>query len=43
VALVHPGVGNDGLFRFLGRDSEWIAEAERWLGAFATDREPDDR
>ena len=43
VALVHPAVGNDRLFRFAGRDSTWIAEAERWLGAFATDVEPSDR
>jgi GT2 family glycosyltransferase len=40
VALVHPAVGNDRLFRFAGRDSAWIAEAERWLGAFATDTGP---
>ena len=43
VALVHPAVGNDRLFRFVARDSAWIAEAERWLGAFATDVEPTDR
>lgn len=43
VALVHPGVGNDGLFRLLARDPAWIAEAERWLNAFATDTEPNDR
>ena len=40
VAVVHPAVGNDRLFRFAGRDSAWIAEAERWLGAFASDMEP---
>lgn len=42
VALVHPAVGNDRLFRFAGRDSAWIAEAERWLDAFARDMEPTD-
>ena len=40
LALVHPAVGNDGMFRFVGRDSAWIAEAERWLTAFATDTGP---
>jgi hypothetical protein len=40
VALVHPAVGNEHLFRFAGRDSAWIAEAERWLGAFARGMEP---
>ena len=43
VALVHPGVGNDRLFRFLARDSAWIGEAERWLRAFTTDIETSDR
>jgi hypothetical protein len=40
VALVHPAVGSDRLFRFVASDSAWIAEAERWLGAFVTDVEP---
>jgi glycosyltransferase involved in cell wall biosynthesis len=35
VALVHPAVGSDRLFSLLGRDPDWIAEAERWLEAFA--------
>jgi glycosyltransferase involved in cell wall biosynthesis len=37
VALVHPAVGSERLFGFLGRDSDWIAEAERWIEMFATD------
>jgi len=43
VALVHPAVGNDRLFRFVARDAAWIAEAERWLEAFAADMEANDR
>ena len=43
VALLHPGVGNDRLFRLLARDAAWIADAERWLGAFATDTETNNR
>ena len=39
VALVHPAVGSERLFGFLGRDSDWIAEAERWIEAFATNRD----
>jgi glycosyltransferase involved in cell wall biosynthesis len=35
IALVHPAVGSDRLFSFLGRDPDWITEAERWLKAFA--------
>jgi glycosyltransferase involved in cell wall biosynthesis len=35
VALAHPAVGTDGLFRMLGRDPAWTAEAETWLEAFA--------
>ncbi len=35
IALVHPAVGSERLFGFLGRDSDWIAEAERWIEAFA--------
>jgi glycosyltransferase involved in cell wall biosynthesis len=35
LALVHPAVGSDRIFDWLGRDPEWVAEAERWLGAFA--------
>lgn len=35
VALAHPAVGSDRLFNFLGRNPEWIAEAEPWLKAFA--------
>jgi len=35
VALVHPAVGTDRLFAFLDRDSNWIADAERWIEAFA--------
>jgi GT2 family glycosyltransferase len=34
-ALVHPAVGSDRLFAFLGRSPTWIAEAERWLAPFA--------
>ena len=37
IALVHPAVGSERLFGFLGRDSDWIAEAERWIETFATD------
>src|SRR5262245_6180099 len=37
VALVHPAVGSERMFGFLGRDSDWIAEAERWIEAFAAD------
>src|SRR4030095_13560129 len=45
VALVHPAVGSERLFGFLGRDSDWIAEAERWIDAFAAgwDGEPSSR
>jgi glycosyltransferase involved in cell wall biosynthesis len=39
VAAVHPAVGSNRLFRFLGRDADWIAQAERWLGAFARTEE----
>ena len=39
VALGHPAVGSERLFGFLGRDSDWIAEAERWIEAFATNRD----
>ena len=35
VALFHPAVGSDRLFDLLGRDADWIGEAERWLEAFA--------
>jgi hypothetical protein len=35
VALFHPAVGSDRLFGFLGRNADWIAEAESWLTAFA--------
>jgi glycosyltransferase involved in cell wall biosynthesis len=34
-ALTHPAVGSDRLFRYLGRDPDWIAEAESWLRTFA--------
>jgi glycosyltransferase involved in cell wall biosynthesis len=37
IALVHPAVGSERLFEFLGRDSDWIADAERWIETFATD------
>lgn len=43
VALVHPAVGSERMFGFLGRDSDWIAEAERWIEAFATDRDEERR
>jgi glycosyltransferase involved in cell wall biosynthesis len=35
VALMHPAVGTNRLFALLGRDSNWIADAERWIQAFA--------
>jgi GT2 family glycosyltransferase len=35
VALVHPGVGTNRLFALVGREAAWIAEADRWLQAFA--------
>jgi len=35
IALMHPAVGTDRLFAFLHRDSKWIADAERWIEAFA--------
>jgi glycosyltransferase involved in cell wall biosynthesis len=41
-ALTHPAVGTDRLFDRLGRDAEWIAEAERWLEPLAT-VSPDER
>lgn len=31
VALCHPAVGTDRMFDMVGRDDEWIAQAERWL------------
>lgn len=34
VALMHPSVGTDGLFKLLGRDAAWVAQADRWLEAF---------
>jgi glycosyltransferase involved in cell wall biosynthesis len=37
VALVHPAIGTNRLFALLGRDANWIADAERWLEAFAAD------
>jgi glycosyltransferase involved in cell wall biosynthesis len=37
VALFHPAVGSDRLFGFLGRNPEWIAEAETWLKTLAAD------
>ena len=40
VAAVHPAVGSDRLFQFMGRDAAWIAEAERWLEAFGDGMEP---
>ena len=39
VAAVHPAVGSNQLFRFAGRDADWIAQAEGWLGAFAKNEE----
>jgi hypothetical protein len=36
IALAHPAVGSDRMFDLLGRDPAWVAEAERWLRAFAT-------
>lgn len=37
IALIHPAVGSERLFGFLDRDSDWIAEAERWIETFAMD------
>jgi glycosyltransferase involved in cell wall biosynthesis len=37
IALVHPAVGSERLFGFLSRDSDWIAEAERWIEVYAVD------
>jgi glycosyltransferase involved in cell wall biosynthesis len=42
IALVHPAVGTDRLFAFLGRDSNWIADAERWIDAFNTNEDRED-
>jgi len=39
VAAIHPAVGTDQLFRFAGRDADWVAQAERWLEAFAKGEE----
>ena len=39
VAAIHPAVGTNQLFRFAGRDADWIAQAERWLEAFAKGEE----
>jgi glycosyltransferase involved in cell wall biosynthesis len=36
VALFHPAVGSDRLFAMLGRDEQWIAQAEEWLNPFAS-------
>jgi hypothetical protein len=35
VALLHPAVGTDRLFELLGRDADWVAQANRWLEEFA--------
>ena len=43
VALLHPAVGSNRMFDLLGRDADWIAEAERWLAAFASDAATDER
>ena len=34
VALVQPAVGTDSLFRLVGSDPDWVAQAERWLRTF---------
>ena len=39
VAAVHPAVGSNRLFRLVGGDADWIAQAERWLSAFAQGEE----
>jgi glycosyltransferase involved in cell wall biosynthesis len=38
VALFHPAVSGNAMFRFLERDPAWVARAERWLEVFAGDR-----
>ena len=43
VALVYPGVGSNRLFSLLGRNNEWIAQAEGWLNTFAADGPSDER
>jgi glycosyltransferase involved in cell wall biosynthesis len=43
IALVHPTVGSDRLFGLLGRDADWVAEAERWLKAFLSTAERSDQ
>ena len=35
VAIFHPRLGGNGMFRFLRRDPSWIARAEPWLQTFA--------
>lgn len=34
VALVHPAVGSNALFRLVPGNPAWVAEAERWLVSF---------
>jgi glycosyltransferase involved in cell wall biosynthesis len=42
-ALLHPAVGTDALFRRLGGDPDWMAQAERWLSAFGAPVERSNR
>jgi len=37
-ALLHPAVGTERLFRRIGGDPDWIAQAERWLSTFRAAR-----
>ena len=35
VAMFHPAIGSNAMFRFLTRDPLWVARAEPWLQTFA--------
>jgi glycosyltransferase involved in cell wall biosynthesis len=42
-ALLHPAVGTEALFRRVGGDPDWMAQAERWLSAFGAPVERSNR
>ena len=42
-ALVHPSVGSEALFRRIGGDRDWMAQAEQWLRASGASAERSNR